>query len=63
MLAADGTGWSMAMSLMILPLAVVVWRLAYGPVPREETQAPDRTRLAAEMGEWFPREGWSEPRR
>ena len=47
------------MSLMILPLAMVVWRLAYGPVPREE----ERPRRGVDLAEFLPGEPVSDRRR
>jgi hypothetical protein len=38
----------MDVSFMVLPLAVFVWRLAYGPPPRDEP-APARHNDVAEL--------------
>jgi hypothetical protein len=36
----------MDMSFMVLPLALFVWKLAYGPTPRDEPVPPRRNDVA-----------------
>ena len=40
------------MSVVILPLALLVWKLAYGPPP--PPRADDLPRPGADIAEWLP---------